>query len=290
MKQRIVPALFVLCLTACLCGCGHFVPLGDEQEGSAARSSGGNEKNNQYADGIYRGFYQDGNREEVSVQFELKNDRFTSLIFRSLKYKDGDYLADGATSLQRQVANQYRQAGDYLIGKGPSAISALMEPEKIVEDMDVVTGATLNTDKLEKAVEDGLMRNVFQPDQAKAVKFSLTCRDGTYRGAYADGGVEQIAVELEIKDQRFAKVSYQALNYGKLDYLKKETSGVVKQIADQYWEAARYLEGKKVQALADLYEPPGIVEDKDAVTGPTLRTNKLISAISRALADGPAEK
>ena len=45
-----------------------------------------------YPDGIYRGFYYDGGIEQIAIQFELKDGIFTSLIYRGVKYKDGDYM------------------------------------------------------------------------------------------------------------------------------------------------------------------------------------------------------
>ncbi|MCQ4636345.1 hypothetical protein NE619_06360 [Anaerovorax odorimutans] len=291
MKRLIAIAVLLSGVMAGACGCAYFVPPVDAPSDSETlKNSESAESFQQYADGVYRGFYKYGDEEELSVQFELENDIFQRLTFRSLKYKDGDYLASDATDLQKQVAGQYTQAGKYLIGKNVDAVSDLAESKSIVSDMDAVTGATLNTDKLERAVEDGLQRNVFRPARSEAVSFPDDLKDGIYRGAYDDGGVEQIAVEVKIKDRKFVSVKYKALNYGGLDYLKEEESSAAREIADQYKEAAAYLEGKSVQALTELYEPPAVIEDKDAVTGPTLRTNKLISAICRALADGPEDR
>ena len=46
----------------------------------------------EYADGIYRGFYYDGGIEQIAIQFELKDGKFDSLVYRGVKYKDGDPL------------------------------------------------------------------------------------------------------------------------------------------------------------------------------------------------------
>ena len=39
----------------------------------------------EYADGIYRGFYYDGGIEQIAIQFELKDGRFDSLVYRGVK-------------------------------------------------------------------------------------------------------------------------------------------------------------------------------------------------------------
>lgn len=51
----------------------------------------------EYADGIYRGFYYDGGIEQIAIQFELKDGRFDSLVYRGVKYKDGDYMSEDSS-------------------------------------------------------------------------------------------------------------------------------------------------------------------------------------------------
>ena len=97
----------------------------------------------EYADGIYRGFYYDGGIEQIAIQFELKDGRFDSLVYRGVKYKDGDYMSEDASDAQKAILRQYRQLADYLIGKDVSAIDDLYSPYDIVEDLDAVTTATM---------------------------------------------------------------------------------------------------------------------------------------------------
>lgn len=87
------------------------------------------------ADGIYRGFYYDGGIEQIAIQFEIKNGLFTSIVYRGVKYKDGDYMSDDASDAQRATLRQYRQLADYLIGKGVEAIDDLYAPYNFVEDL-----------------------------------------------------------------------------------------------------------------------------------------------------------
>ena len=59
----------------------------------------------EYADGIYRGFYYDGGIEQIAIQFELKDGKFDSLVYRGVKYKDGDYMSEDASDAQKASAN-----------------------------------------------------------------------------------------------------------------------------------------------------------------------------------------
>ena len=71
-----------------------------------------------YADGIYRGFYYDGGIEQIAIQFELRGGVFQSVVYRGVKYKDGDYMSDDASDAQKAALRQYRELAAYLVGKG----------------------------------------------------------------------------------------------------------------------------------------------------------------------------
>ena len=116
----------------------------------------------EYADGIYRGFYYDGGIEQIAIQFELKDGKFDSLVYRGVKYKDGDYMSEDASDAQKAILRQYRQLADYLVGKGVSAIDDLYSPYDIVEDLDAVTTATMKAGKLVSALWDGLNRHPYK--------------------------------------------------------------------------------------------------------------------------------
>lgn len=288
MKKMNLILVSVLVLGFLLAGCGQDgLPKIDGE----ASEPGPNEasENVKYVDGIYRGFYQKGQQEEIAVQFELSGGKFVEVSFRTIRYKGENYLSDSATDIQRQIVKQYRQAADYLIGEEIDSLGHLQSSKEIVGDMDAVTSATLNLNKFVLAMEDGLNRNVFKPVGNKPITLNGDYADGIYKGTYEDGGVEQIAVEVKLENNHFISVKYSELNYGNQDYLKDNGGEVVKAIKDQYQQAAKYLEGKKTSAIAELYIPEGIITDQDAVTGPTLRTNKLISAICDALSAGPSK-
>ena len=78
-----------------------------------------------YADGIYRGFYYDGGIEQIAIQFELQDGVFQSVVYRGVKYKDGDYMSDDASDAQKAALRQYRELAAYLVGRAwtPSTTS-----------------------------------------------------------------------------------------------------------------------------------------------------------------------
>ncbi len=92
MMRRLLYLLFA-CLLACSCALA---------EGDA------------YPDGIYRGFYYDGGIEQIAIQFELKDGLFRSIVYRGVKYKDGDYMSEDASDAQKATLRQYRALADHL--------------------------------------------------------------------------------------------------------------------------------------------------------------------------------
>ena len=149
-----------------------------------------------YPDGIYRGFYYDGGIEQIALQFEIKDGLFASIIYRGVKYKDGDYMIEDASDAQKATFAQYRQMADYLIGKGVEAIDDLYTPYDIVEDVDAVTTATIQSSKLISALWDGLNRRPYKLVNTSKLPAAQPYADGTYRGSYLEDGSEQVALEL----------------------------------------------------------------------------------------------
>ncbi len=243
-------------------------------------------QNRTYADGEYRGFYHDGGIQQISIQFTLKDGKFEDMTFRGINYKDGDYLAENASDIQKQIATQFMQAAEYMIGKTPDAVPDLLTPGNFVKDMDAVSGATLRSNKLASAINDALNRGVYRLTDTTKLSDLNAVSDGIYRGFYYDDGIEQIAIEFEVKDNKFDDIEFRSLNYKDGNYLADNASDIQKQVADQYEEAIDYLEGKKVTAINDLYEPGKLVKDMDTVTGATLRSGKLVSAFHDAFCRG----
>ena len=236
-----------------------------------------------YPDGIYRGFYYDGGIEQIAIQFELKNEVFTSLIYRGVKYKDGDYMSEDASDAQKAILHQYRQLSDYLIGKNISAIDDLYSPYDIVEDLDAVTTATMKSGKLISALWDGLNRHPYKIVDTTKLPEAEPYQDGVYRGSYMEDGGEQVALEFTLSDNRFTEIHYTTLQYKNEDYLSSDAETAQGKIGAQFGQLLDYLVGKDVSSVNQLYLPGQIASDTDVSTGATLRAPKVISAIWDAL-------
>lgn len=111
--------------------------------------------------------------------------------------------------------------------------------------------------------------------------------DGVYRGTYYDHSTEQLAVEFEMKDQRFIAIRFIGMRYRDGDYLRADATQAQQAIVTQYEAAADYLRQKDAGALTELYQKTEIIPDVDAVTGATLKTSAVVSAIYDALSRMP---
>lgn len=115
-----------------------------------------------YENGTYRGSYVDGDVNQISIEFVLKDQKFESIKYRALSYKGENYLDEAATGVVKAIREQYQQAADALISKTISDINILYKPADVVKDVDTVTGATLRTGKLISALWDGLNRHPYK--------------------------------------------------------------------------------------------------------------------------------
>lgn len=232
-----------------------------------------------YADGIYRGSYYDGGIEQIAIQFELKDGLFSSIVYRSVKYKDGDYMIEDASDAQKATLRQYTQLADYLVGKGVDAIDDLYSPYDIVEDVDAVTTATIQSSKLISALWDGLNRRPYKLVDTSKLPEAEPYADGTYRGSYMESGSEEVALEFTIKDNVFTEISYRTLQYKGEDYLAADAPEAIALVAGQFQELIDYLVGRSVSSVNDLYRPGDVATDTDVTSAATLRVPKVISAI-----------
>ncbi len=116
----------------------------------------------------------------------------------------------------------------------------------------------------------------------------VSFEDGTYRGAFLDGGSMQVGVQLKLEDNKVTEAKFRHLEYKGVDYRAEDADEMTKALAVQYTDLLDYLEGKDIREdLKDLYEPGDIVqEDLDAFTGATIRSSKVISAIRDGLNRG----
>lgn len=232
-----------------------------------------------YPDGIYRGFYYDGGIEQIAIQFEIREGKFDSIVYRGVKYKDGDYMIEDASDAQKATLRQYQQLADYLIGKGVEAIDDLYSPYNIVDDVDAVTTATMQSSKLISALWDGLNRHPYKLVDTTKLPAPETYADGMYRGTYMEGGGEEVVLEFAIKGDVFLEAQYRTLQYKGEDYLAQDASKYAKDIAMQFQALLDYLVGKPIASVNDLYRPGEIAPDVDVFSGATVRAPKVISAI-----------
>ncbi|MBR4040041.1 MAG: hypothetical protein IKJ11_08095 [Clostridia bacterium] len=232
-----------------------------------------------YPDGIYRGFYYDGGIEQIAIQFELRDGVFDSIVYRGVKYKDGDYMIEDASDAQKATLRQYQQLADYLIGKGVDAIDDLYSPYDIVDDVDAVTTATMQSSKLISALWDGLNRRPYKLVDTTKLPMAEPYEDGTYHGTYMEGGGEEVVLEFTIRDNCFVQIAYRTLQYKGEDYLAPDASKHAQDIAGQFQALIEHLVGKPVASVNDLYRPGEIVPDADVFSGATVRAPKVISAI-----------
>ncbi|MDO4800216.1 MAG: LysM peptidoglycan-binding domain-containing protein [Bacillota bacterium] len=239
-------------------------------------------------DGTYRGAFVDGGIQQVGLQFTVTDGVISAVRFRTLKYKDVDYLKSEDAKI-KAYAGQYKQLIDSLVGKTPQeAGMALREPAKLAQDVtvgnDMLTSATLRAPKVASALADALNKGVYALPKAK------TYADGTYRGYFIDGGGVQVAVQFKLADNKFTEISYRTLAYRGADYLANDAKGKVANIASQYKEALQYLIGKTPNQVGVFDYPAAVVsnvgEGDDMVSGATLRLNKAKVAIIDALNKG----
>ncbi|SET68874.1 hypothetical protein SAMN05660297_03153 [Natronincola peptidivorans] len=114
-----------------------------------------------YEDGRYRGIYEDGGEQQVSVQFDVENNSISNVSFRHLYYSGTDYRKLEEGEALYPILQQHEQIIEYLEGKPLSAIFDLHIPGDFIEDVDSFTGATIRGNKVISAIMDGLNRGLY---------------------------------------------------------------------------------------------------------------------------------
>lgn len=239
----------------------------------------------EYDDGTYRGTYHDSGVMQVNVQFKLTDDVISDVRYRHLYYSDVDYNALEEGDPFYGIKTQYEQAAEYLEGKPVSAIYDLYEPGEFVEDVDTFSGATIRGNKIFSAFQDALNRGVYSPD-GEVTRTIGRYDDGTYRGIFTDGGDMQISIQFQLSNNNIQDVSFRHLYYAGTDYRSLEEGDDLYPIAQQHQQIVEYLEGKPLETIFDLYTPGDFIDDVDAMSGATIRGNKVFSAMKDALNRG----
>ncbi|MDR5891224.1 cytochrome b5-like heme/steroid binding domain-containing protein [Halomonas mongoliensis] len=112
-------------------------------------------------DGRYRGVFSDGGEMQVNVQFDLRDGRLSNISYRHLAYRGEDYRRLDEDDDLYPVWAQHQQLAEALEGQPLTAIFALYEPERLAEDIDGYSGATLRGNKVHSAFRDALNRGVY---------------------------------------------------------------------------------------------------------------------------------
>ncbi len=245
-----------------------------------------------YADGRYRGIFEDSGVQQVSIQFDVRDGEFANLSYRYLFYGGEDYRRMNESHQYYPVVLQHQQLIEHLEGKPVEAKDDLYAPGDFIEDVDGFSGATMRANKVLSAVNDGLNRGLYTP--AGEVSRNIgSYPDGRYRGVYADSGYQQISIQFQLTDQTISNVAYRRLFYGGEDYRRMSEGDQYYPVLVQHQQAAQYLEGQPLETIFDLYEPGSFLDDVDGFSGATVRANKIFSAMMDGLNRGlytPAEE
>ncbi|OWZ84810.1 FMN-binding protein [Natranaerobius trueperi] len=251
-----------------------------------------NTDNTDFQDGTYRGYFGDGGDMQVNVQFTLEDNEITDINFRHLEYGGDDYLESEDDTIVG-LKEQHKELLDYLEGEDVrTSLEGLYEPGEIVDDeIDGDSGATLRANKIAYAVRDGLNKGVYSFDGEVPEGYNPVLgesfEDGTYRGVFGDGGDMQVNVQFSLEDNVITDISFRHLYYSGDDYLESADE-TIEGFKEQHKELLDHLEGNDIrESLVDLYKPGDIVDSEvDGISGATLRSNKIISAVRDGLNKG----
>lgn len=176
--KKYVGLLFALIAIAFAVGCSNPKNGTGNSDGSSSSGSSSNPssssgtggsnqpKQEQYADGTYRGTYLDNGENQVTIEFVLADNKVQSIKFRGLNYKGIDYLSDTADATTKAIADQHQQLIDALVNKDINTeLEKLYKPGDIAKDIEGFASATLRSGKIISAIRDALNRGVYSLPQ-----------------------------------------------------------------------------------------------------------------------------
>ncbi|NBG89542.1 FMN-binding protein [Isachenkonia alkalipeptolytica] len=299
-KQWILLLVLLLTMSLAIMGCGDEDAEADEENGEEVVGENGEDDGEEdaveeeevdevvegeYPNGTYRGIFEDGGDQQVSIQFSVEDGNLHDVRFRHLYYGGTDYSELEEGDALYGIVEQHEQIAEYFEGKPVSSITDLYNPGDFVDDVDAATGATLRGNKVLSAMVDGLNRGLYSPDADYTLDLP-DYQDGTYRGIYGDGGDQQVSIQFSLEDGNIYDMSFRHLYYGGTDYRELEEGDALYGIVEQHEQIAEYFEGKALNDIAELHNPGDFVDDVDAATGATIRANKVYSAIRDGLNRG----
>jgi di/tripeptidase len=114
--------------------------------------------------------------------------------------------------------------------------------------------------------------------------------NGVYRGTFMDNGVQEVGVEFTLRDHVVTDIRFRHLFHNNIHYLDN-SDAKIHHLRKQHEQLIGHLSEKDIRtALRDLYQPENIVLMKsdavDGLSGATLRSGKVISAIRDGLNRG----
>lgn len=110
----------------------------------------------EYRNGTYRGVYISGQETQVEVQFDLKDDKVEKPKFRTLFYKNQDYLKNKDLS---KYKSEYEALLTAIINKNVNdGMETLYAPGEIEN-----AGATVRATKVRAAIKNALNSGVYTP-------------------------------------------------------------------------------------------------------------------------------
>lgn len=253
----------------------------------------------QFENGTYRGTFIDGGEQQVGVQFTLADNKVAAISYRDLIYKGVDYKSEKTDAKVMGLNEQYVDLINYLVGKDLRlSLNNLYNPGFVVGNKvvgpDTYTGATLRSSKIITAINDGLNRGVYAYSQGAVPAPALSNKsfeNGTYRGAFIDGGEQQVGVQVKLENNIVKDITYRVLAYKGINFSAENAELKVAAMNQQYNELIKFLIGKDIRTnIAKLYAPGTIVQDKtigaDIVSGATIRSSKVVSSITDAMNRG----
>lgn len=112
-------------------------------------------------------------------------------------------------------------------------------------------------------------------------------QDGVYRGFYYQDGMEQVAVQFELKDGVFKSLVLRKLKNGQGSFMDEEAAAWQKNALAHLTVLCNYLVGKEVGAIYELYAPEAILAEAGLEMSEHIHYPKLISALWDALSHHP---
>lgn len=110
----------------------------------------------EYRNGTYRGVFVSGQETQVEVDFNLKDDKVEKPKFRTLFYKEQDYLKNKDLT---KYKDEYEALLTYMTNKNVNeGMEALYTPGDIEN-----AGATIRASKVRAAIKNALNSGVYTP-------------------------------------------------------------------------------------------------------------------------------